>query len=317
MSDALRIITEIPRLPHRESAGHKGSYGRVLVIGGSAGMLGAPALTGMAALRGGAGLVSLAVPEPIQPYVATMCPCATTMALPSTPDGRIDAQASRTHFESLLNASAAGFAPDVVAIGPGVGRGDPEEEVRFWELIDLFRRQAEIPVIVDADALNMLHRDSVDNASQWERAAHPRTVITPHPGEMARMHGVSPADVQKDREGFATRTATTMNARAQHDAPAIVVLKGAGTLVCDGAQLYTNTTGNPGMATGGSGDVLTGIIAALVGQGLGLFEAGVAGVYVHGLAGDAAAEIKGQPSLIATDLIDKLPLAMQHWLASS
>jgi NAD(P)H-hydrate epimerase len=132
---------------------------------------------------------------------------------------------------------------------------------------------------------------------------------------MARMHGAGPGDVQKDRKGFVSRTAITMNAHNEANAAgAVVVLKGADTLVCDGRRLYSNTTGNPGMASGGSGDVLTGLIAALVGQGLSLFEAATAGVYVHGLAGDIAAEDMGQPSLIATDLIDYLPDAFDEWL---
>lgn len=318
MSDSLEIVYGVPRLPPRETEGHKGDYGRVLIIGGSAGMIGAPALAGLAALRGGAGLVTLAIPASIQPHTATLCPCATSIPLPETHDRLIDPEAARGLFESMGFLSGGRGGPDVVAVGPGVGRGDLAYGDAFWHMIDGFRREAGIPVVVDADALNMLHREAKPDHGRWEHVSHPRTIITPHPGEMARLHGAGPGDVQKDREGFATRTAATLNAQNEAtDAGAVVVLKGATTLVCDDRRLYRNTSGNPGMATGGSGDVLTGLIAALLGQGMGLFDASVAGVYVHGLAGDIGAEDIGQPSLMAKDLIDYLPDAFDEWLALS
>lgn len=277
-------------------------------------MAGAPSLVGLAALRSGAGLVTIAAPASVQPTVATICPCATTIALPETSGGQINPPAARRALKAhgLLSPAPDGTPPDVLVVGPGVGRGSPEYGHQLWELIDAFRRGAGVPVVIDADALNLAHRTMPDDPDGWDTWDHPRTVITPHPGELARMHGVTTRDIQADRQGYAVRTAREMSAhpsRTDNNPRPVVVLKGAGTVVTDGTRVYTNRTGNPGMATGGSGDVLAGVIGALIGQGMACFDAAVAGVYLHGLAGDAAARRLGQVSLIATDIIDALPEA--------
>ncbi len=308
----VNIVRAIPSPPRRAVDAHKGDCGRVLVLAGSLGMSGAPALVGLAALRSGAGLVTIAVPRVIQQAVATCCPCATTIGLPETSTGQIDPQAARSLFKDmgLLDAAPAGNPPDCLLAGPGVGRGDGRYGRDFWELINAFRNGPLVPAVIDADALNLTEKSKPDRPDGWDGQFHFRTVITPHPGELARMHGVSIREIQADRREYAIRAARMM--KASHDSPEYtptVVLKGAGTVVTDGQRMYTNRTGNPGMATGGSGDVLTGIIGALIGQGMDIFEAALAGVYVHGLAGDLAAKKLGQISLIATDLIDALPQA--------
>jgi NAD(P)H-hydrate epimerase len=315
MSAPCKRIKTVPSLPKRAAHAHKGDFGRVLVIGGSTGMVGAPALVGWAALRSGAGLVTLAVPTSIQQTVASFNPCPTSMPLPETPTGQIDPIAARKAFQSagLLDAAPAGHPPDVIVIGPGIGPGSGNYGYQLWELINAFRNGPLTPAVIDADALNLAHRCTPQSPSGWDGQYHFRTIITPHPGELARMHGLSTRDIQADREGFAVRTAHMMSSRrSDPDYRTVVVLKGAGTIVTDGARLYTNRTGNPGMATGGSGDVLSGVIGALIGQGMDTFEAAVAGVHLHGLAGDLAARKLGQVSLIATDLITHLPEAFRQ-----
>lgn len=312
---SIQRVRSVPRLPKRADDANKGDFGRVLVLGGCAGMAGAPALVGMAALRGGAGLATLAVPASIQPTVAALCPCATTIPLPETLNGQIDPLAARKVFadRGLLSTPGDGAPPDVLVAGPGLGRGTVKYADAVWELINAFRNGPLVPAVIDADALNLSRRAGQGAPAAWDAQYHFRTIITPHPGELGRMHGVSAGEIQTDREGFAVRTARMMaGRRGEPDYSPVVVLKGAGTVVTDGLRLYVNRTGNPGMATGGSGDVLGGLIAALVGQGLDNFEAAVAGVYLHGLAGDLAARRMGQASLLATDLIDALPDAFRR-----
>lgn len=313
MAESIRHVRTVPALPHREPDAHKGTFGRVLVIGGSVGMAGAPALVSLAALRGGAGLVTFAVPESIQPTVAGLCPCATSIPLPETSKGQIDpAKTPRLlHTRGLLGKSGDGTPPDVLAIGPGLGQGTPAYATAVWELIDAFRMKQEVPAVVDADALNLAAAIKPGSPRHWDHRPNPRTIITPHPGELARLLGVSTREIQAKREHHAVETARRLNRHTgKADPGTVVVLKGAGTIVTDGHRVYINHTGNPGMATGGSGDVLTGLIAALVGQKMALFDAAVAGVHLHGLAGDLAAERMGEVSLIATDTIDYLPAAI-------
>jgi ADP-dependent NAD(P)H-hydrate dehydratase len=306
-------------VPARAADSHKGDFGRVLVMTGSVGMAGAPALVGLGALRGGAGLVTIAVPRAVQATVTALCPCATTIGLPETPDGQIDPEGARRVFleRGMLADSGRGLAPpDVLVTGPGVGRGSPVYGAAFWDLINAFRNGPLVPAVIDADALNLAKRATRQTPGGWDAQYHFRTVITPHPGEMARLHDASTGEVQADREGFAVRTARMMAAqRDEPDYTPVVVLKGAGTIVTDGNRIYVNDTGNPGMATGGSGDVLAGVIGALVGQGMEIFDAAVTGVYVHGLAGDIAARRLGEVSLIATDIIATLPEAFLRHVA--
>jgi NAD(P)H-hydrate epimerase len=251
-------------------------------------MIGAPALAANAALRAGAGLVRVAAPASVQMAVATVCPCATSVPLPVDETG---AYFGADAVEPLLTEARA---HDVLAVGPGIGVCDSVADA----MVSLLEC-AERPMVVDADGLNNL-------ASQdtWPKADPSRLVLTPHPGEFARLASCSTQQVQADRQQRAARFA------ADHGG-LVVVLKGRGTVVTDGRRSYVNATGNPGMATGGSGDVLTGVIAALIGQGLSPYDAACLGVYVHGRAGDLAAERLGELSLIATDLIDFLPEAFR------
>ncbi len=287
-------------------------------------MIGAPALAANAALRSGAGLATVACPKSIQLAVAALCPCATTLPLPENAAGMLDPKRTAKELHALGANGRAGqvrrpnlldpaTAPSVVAAGPGLGRGNETFDRAWLTLLDAFGR-AGVPVVLDADGLNALHRSADWTGPGWDEAPRFRTVITPHPGEMARLHQTTTATVQRDRTHFAVNTARKMST-ARRDDPdhcAVVVLKGAGTIVTDGTRLYTNKTGNPGMATGGSGDVLTGLIAALIAQGMTCFDAAVLGVHLHALAGDLAAQDLGEISLTASDLIDTLPGAFKR-----
>jgi NAD(P)H-hydrate epimerase len=249
-------------------------------------MSGAISLSGQAALRSGAGLVTLAVPSSVLDVVASIEPSYMTIALIDD-DDHIAKAATETVIDLAQNATA-------LALGPGLGRRPHLVEV----VIDLYR-EIDKPMVVDADALFAL----AERKTALEKPGGPR-ILTPHPGEFARIVGSSPAGQQRS-------TAAADLARRDADRRTIVVLKGHNTVVTDGARFSVNRTGNPGMATGGSGDVLTGIITALLCQGLEPFDAARLGVHVHGLAGDLAAEELGQVSLIASDVIHYLPKAFR------
>jgi NAD(P)H-hydrate epimerase len=280
------VVTEVPYLPPRAADANKGNYGRVLVVAGSRGMSGAAILCASAALRGGAGLVRLAVPESILFTVAAANPCYTTAPLPEDAPGRIGA----TALPELLDLVRANT---VVVLGPGLGQSADVTRM----LISLLE-QTKAPVVLDADGLNGL----VNHLDRLGGKVGPR-VLTPHPGEFARLLGGDVATVQANRQGLAMRFA------AQHGV--VLILKGCGTVVTDGTRVYANTTGNPGMATGGTGDVLAGLTGALLAQGLETFAAAQLGVYLHGLAGDLACAALGEVALIASDLLDYLPHAFQ------
>jgi ADP-dependent NAD(P)H-hydrate dehydratase len=278
------IVLNLPPLPARAADSHKGSFGRVLVVAGSRGMSGAAVLCASAALRSGAGLVRLAVPREIQAIVASSNPCYTTACLPQDDHGRLDDTAEPELMELVL-------ANDVVAAGPGLGHS-----ASISRLIQALLRWSTVPLVLDADALNNLQ----GHLPALSQSTAPR-ILTPHPGEFARLLQIEVAEVKARRQELAVQFA------AEHGV--VLVLKGNGTLVTDGQKLYRNTSGNPGMATGGTGDVLTGLIAALVGQGLMPFTAAQLGVYLHGLAGDLARNVLGEVSLTAADLLDYLPRA--------
>ncbi|HOQ04246.1 MAG TPA: NAD(P)H-hydrate dehydratase [Anaerohalosphaeraceae bacterium] len=283
-------INKVPDLAPRPRDGHKGTFGKVLIIGGSVGFSGAPVLAAKAALRSGSGLVRAAVPKSIQPIAASLDPCYTTIGLPEDPLGRIDVTAS-----ALLDRFAE--ENDVICFGPGVGTGTGTREV----LLHLLAKP-NVRLIVDADGLNILGA-----AGNWPSNRKASMILTPHPGEFARLwRGLFREPIPTERIEQASRMARHVGST--------VVLKGAGTIVADSERYYVNTTGNPGMATAGSGDVLSGIITALAGQGLTDFDAAVLGVYIHGLAGDLAAQDKGEISLTAMDVIEYLPAAFQHFL---
>jgi len=286
----MKLIETIPKLKPRAIDAHKGDFGKVLIIAGSMGMSGAAALAGRAALRAGAGLVRVATPKSVLPIVASIEPSFTTIALPEDSAGRISAKAINTILDAVSEN-------DAVAFGPGVGVSGGLQSV-----LETLLQQENLRLVIDADGLNNLAI-----LKGWTANLKAKLILTPHPGEMKRLWSALsreqlPADRQKQAVQLAERTETT------------VVLKGAGTVVTDlstslkagGQKVYVNKTGNPGMATVGSGDVLTGVITALMGQGLSNFDAAILGVYIHGLAGDIAAEKLGQVSLIATDIIEAL-----------
>ncbi len=239
-------------------------------------MSGAVALAGMAALRGGAGLVRLAVPDRCLETVAAMEPSYMTVPLPAT-------------FEMILELAEPAT---VVACGPGLGRSD-----ELNGLVRRLYRELAKPLVVDADGLNAL----ADDPDVLKEPGGPR-ILTPHPGEFARLVGKK-LDTE-DRESAAVELAAKCGV--------VLVLKGHRTLITDGKRQAKNTTGNPGMATGGSGDVLTGLITALGCQGLDPFEAAQLGVHLHGLAGDFAASELGEVSMIASDLVQFLPDAFEE-----
>ena len=284
----IKNVRAIPSLPDRKRDSHKGDFGRVLIVGGSRGMLGAPALAASAALRGGAGLVKMALPKSIQLTSAALEPCATSLALPDTAGGTFAAAA-------VGKIMVAAKDHDVLAIGPGLDKSAALAKL-VAEVIGLVDK----PVVIDADGLNNLCQ-----VSDWPKKVRARLVLTPHPGEAKRLW----ASVKKSAWPANRRDAALGLARGCGQ---VVVLKGAGTVVTDGCRVYVNKTGNPGMASGGSGDVLTGLIAALVGQGLSLFDSAVLGVYIHGRAGDLAAEMVGQVSVTAHDLLEVLPDAFRQ-----
>ncbi len=279
---------QLPRLPPRRPDAHKGEFGLALIVGGSRGMAGAAALAGMAALRGGAGLVRLAVPETILDTVARFEPSYMTVPLPADLTGHIAAGASQRIIELAEPAT-------VIACGPGLGRSLALDQL----VVRLYQEIAK-PMVFDADALNALSEEP----DLLSHAGGPR-ILTPHPGEFARLIG-------RKLDGD-DRNAAAVELAARCDI--VVVLKGHRTLVTDGRRTAINTTGNPGMATGGTGDVLTGLITALACQHLEPFDAARLGVYLHGLAGDLAAKKLGQVSLVASDVIHYLPEAFLEYSA--
>ena len=288
----LNVITArdfAPLIAPRPAESNKGNYGHVLVVGGSVGKAGSVAMAGISALRTGAGLATVATPKSALPTVAGFHPELMTEPLRETVAGTISKSASR-------RLSELAKAKSVLAIGPGISRL-PETSALVRSLVS----RAEIPVVLDADGLNAFE-GRTDKMSGKGRVL----VITPHPGEMARLAGCLTADVQKDRLGVARKFAR------KHDL--IVVLKGNRTLVVqpDG-EAWANTTGNPGMSTGGTGDILTGMVAAMIAQNpKNALLAVCAAVHLHGLAGDVMRETVGEHSMVATDLLRGLPEAFRR-----
>jgi hydroxyethylthiazole kinase-like uncharacterized protein yjeF len=288
----LNVITArdvAPLIGPRPAESNKGNYGHVLVVGGSLGKAGAAAMAGMAALRAGAGLSTVATPKSVLGTVAGFHPELMTEPLSETDSGAISASAQR-RIEELAKGKS------VLAIGPGISR-DPQTA----ELVRTLVAKLQLPMVVDADGLNAFE-GRTDELNGKGRTL----VITPHPGEMARLAACSIADVQKDRLGAARKFAR------EHEL--IVVLKGHRTLVVrpDG-EAWVNTTGNPGMATGGTGDILTGMVAGMIAQhSAQTFMAAFAAVYLHGLSGDVMRESLGEHSLVATDVLQGLSEAFRR-----
>jgi NAD(P)H-hydrate epimerase len=273
-------------VPPRQADTHKGVYGRVLVVAGAVGYTGAAALTTLGALRAGAGLVTVGVPTAIYPIIASAV--IEGMPVPLADEEGALAAAAGDQIRELA-ASA-----DVVACGPGLSRlSGPRAVVR--RLLSECPR----PLVLDADALNCLAGSTTDLTN-----ARAPVVLTPHPGEMARLIDANPADVQRHRLQVARVAAERFRA--------VIVLKGARTVVADASgEAFVVPTGNPAMATGGMGDVLTGAIASLIAQGLPPVAAGWAGAYLHGLAGDLAASARGPAGILAREVADHLPAALR------
>ena len=262
-------------MPLRPPSSHKGSYGRVLVVAGSTGMTGAAALASEAALRAGAGLVTLATPKHLNPILEGLLPEVMTLPLPETDAGSLSVSATSTILEFAVKTKS------ILAIGPGLSQ-HPETVSFVHQLIRENREQGlDLRVVIDADGLNALAQ-----VRETISLLNSDAVLTPHPGEMARLTSTSVPVLEKDRistaQQFASKYGVTL------------VFKGAPTVTSTpNGNLWVNSTGNPGMATGGMGDVLTGIIAGLMAQGIPSEIAAALGVYLHGLAGDIVAERLG------------------------
>jgi NAD(P)H-hydrate epimerase len=275
----------------RASGSHKGDYGHALIVGGSLGKSGAAALAALGALRAGAGLVTAAVPAGVLPLVASAAPVLMTEQLPENIAGTVSCRSfDDGHFAAIASGKS------VLAIGPGLSTNP--ETVEFTRRV--VREWTKLPLVVDADGLN-----AFAGAAELLQGDGRKLILTPHPGEMARLTGLTIAEVQAKRVEVARQFS------AEHKA--YVVLKGYRTLIAEpGGQVYVNPTGNPGMATAGTGDVLTGMIAGLLAQhpNAPVERVVSAAVYWHGTAGDAAAACRGELSLLATDLLAALPEAL-------
>lgn len=275
-------------LPPRRPYSHKGDYGRIFVLAGSRGYTGAAALAAEAALRAGAGLVTLGIPASLNPILEGKLTEVITHPLPEI-DGALAS-------EALEEIEASLAAQDLLALGPGLGR-HPETARLVRELV----KRVSLPMVIDADGLNNL---SERPAALKELQAP--AVLTPHPGELARLTGKTAAEIEADRVGAARAFAAEYNV--------VLVLKGVPSVVAtpDG-RCYLNSTGNSGLASGGSGDVLTGLIAGLLGQGCQPEEAAVCGVYLHGLIADYLKEETGERAMIAGDLLEKMPQVLREF----
>jgi NAD(P)H-hydrate epimerase len=280
-------VRDLPRLPKRRPDAHKGDFGHVFLLAGSRGMIGAGCLAAWGALRGGAGLVTLGCPESLYPIFAAKLTEPMGLPLPETASGGLSSRG----LDQIVEFA---YKCQVIAVGPGLGR-DPETT----ELVRLLAARLDHVLVLDADALAAFS----GCAERFAERKGP-TLITPHPGEMGALLGRNAAEVQERREDTAVEFARRFQVFA-------VLLKGANTVVTDGDRVYLNPTGNPGMATGGCGDVLTGLAAALVAQRVDHFEAGCLSAYLHGLAGDLAARKYGQVAMTAGDLVSCLPAAFE------
>lgn len=282
----MKRITAMPHLPPRPVSGHKGLFGRVLVVGGSREMIGAPMLAAKAALRGGCGLVQVAMPRPVLASALTILPEATGLGL--------------TKGEDRKRLEAAAAAADAVVIGPGMGMTrDAHERLRLMTRLDK-------PLVIDADGLNILAA-----GKRWPGRFNAPAVLTPHPGEMRRLGGLLDLkDVPDDEDG---RIDVALAAAKAFDQ--VVVLKGHRTIVVEpaaathgneSAKVYVNTTGDSSLSKAGTGDVLAGLIAAFLAQRMRRFEAACLAVFVHGLAGEIAGAKLGRRSVLAGEVADAI-----------
>lgn len=278
-------------LEPRESDAHKGSYGHTLVIAGSLGKSGAAVLASLGALRIGAGLATLALPKSLIYTAASNSMEIMTYPLPETEEGTISEEAVDHIFKISKQMNS-------LVIGPGITTN--KKTVKFF--IEILKRLS-LPILIDADGINALALHGLDILKKMKAPL----LLTPHPGEMARLVKTNAYDIQRDRLGMASNFSKKYGL--------FLALKGARTVISDpDGNTYINPTGNPGMATGGSGDVLSGIIGGLLSQGINPLNALKTGIYLHGLAGDIAAARKGESGLIAGDILDTLPEATKYIL---
>ena len=276
------------RLPARPRDGHKGTFGTVVVLAGSQGYTGAAYLTSMGAARSGAGIVRLMVAQSIYPILAEKCTEVVVGPIPEISPGVVGHAALSAVLRGFTGAAAG-------VVGPGIGR-----DTSTRRLIEDLLRKVTIPLVLDADALNLLseHRSILPKLS-------PDIVLTPHPAEFGRLANMETSAVQKDRRGIASRFAKTWNK--------VVVLKGAGTVIAapDG-RITLNPIATPALASGGTGDVLAGLIGGLMAQKLPAFEAAVTGVHLHSVAGIDLEASMGQAGVLASDLLPQIPRVMER-----
>ncbi len=274
-------------MPERKKDSHKGDYGHVLVLAGSMGLTGAAALCSLGALRCGCGLVTLGIPRSLNAIMETKLTEVMTRPLPETRNVSLS-------LEALPKIKKMVKGVDAVALGPGlsIDKGTKRLVNKLVKVIDK-------PLVIDADALNCI----ASNIAALKSVKSP-IIITPHPGEMSRLSGLEIDTIQRNRQKVAKDLARQCNL--------IVVLKGNNTVISDGkGNNFVNESGNPGMGTGGTGDILTGMIASFLAQGVPAFKAAKLAVYIHGKAGDLAAREKGEIGLIAGDILEKVPEAFK------
>lgn len=296
-NSAIKQIHHIPALRKRKKETHKGSYGKLLVIACSKGMTGCGFLSVKSAYRVGCGLIKLALPESQYPILASKLTSNTFLPLPENKSGSINKVAFKEIKKEVEENSY-----DAIAMGPGLGQNDDVRDCVFKVLEEI-----DTPKVVDADALNVIASDT------WKlQDIRNQVIITPHPGEMFRLiSGLKKsalvaknvAEILEKRKEIAVSFARLFK-------NLVLVLKGYQTIVTDGDKLYINKTGGPSLAKGGTGDVLTGMIAGFLAQGYTSFESALLGVYYHGLAGDLATKKLGEHSVLASDLLNFIPQAM-------
>jgi len=285
-------------IPKRRRYSHKGDYGHVFIVAGSRGKTGAAIMAARACLRTGAGLVTIGVPESLVTVFESRVTEEMTLPLPDTGNGSLSARAGKVILDFLSTKG------DVLCIGPGIGVSDDIER-----MVSDMIGSINVPVVIDADAINSIHDLRV------LRGCRSQVVMTPHPGEMARLISKTESPGKGLKEIIKAieedRINTALNFAS--DNGLFLVLKGVPTIIANPeGDVFINPTGNPGMATAGTGDVLTGMIGSLIGQGLNALNASILAVYIHGLAGDIAKERKGEQSLIASDIIEAIPEAIKR-----
>jgi len=284
------VKEHITKIPRRKQDTHKGDFGHVFVVAGSRGMTGAAYLASQAAILSGCGLVTCGIPESLNAVMEIKLTEVMTLAFPEIKEGALALEAADKICAFSKNS-------DSLALGPGISRHKETQR-----LVKKVLKKVDKPVVLDADGIIAI----AGNAEMLKKRKAP-TILTPHPGEMSYLIGKGVPVIQQDRVKVALDFAKKFGV--------IVALKGRGTVIADPkGETYVNKTGNSGMSTAGVGDVLTGMIASFIAQGVNPYSAVVTGVYFHGMAGDVAAKEKGQYSLIATDLLDSLPRVIKNVL---